>query len=150
RPFEQAFRAAGIPYQVIGGVAFYERREVKDVLAYLSLMINPKDDMAFSRVVNIPARGVGATSVDHLVIAARERGIPVLAMAREARSVSELKEKALRGLDRFTGLLDELAELRRESAEEVLRQVVDRAGYREHLMAESRDGGDERVANVDE
>ena len=74
RPFEQAFRAARIPYQIVGGVAFYERQEVKDVLAYLNLMVNPKDDLAFLRVVNVPPRGLGKTSVETLTAAAREQG----------------------------------------------------------------------------
>ena len=73
RPFEQAFRSARIPYQIVGGVAFYERQEVKDVLAYLNLMVNPKDDLAFARVVNVPPRGLGKTSIEHLAAAARER-----------------------------------------------------------------------------
>ena len=85
RPIEQAFRSARIPYQVVGGVAFYERQEIKDVLAYLNLMVNPKDDMAFARVVNVPPRGLGKTSIEHLTAAARERGIPLLAMARRGR-----------------------------------------------------------------
>ena len=71
RPFEQAFRAARIPYQIVGGVSFYERQEVKDVLAYLNLMANPKDDLAFARVVNVPPRGLGKTSLD---IWSRRRG----------------------------------------------------------------------------
>ena len=67
RPIEAAFRSAKIPYQIVGGFSFYERQEVKDILSYLSLMVNPKDDLAFARVVNVPPRGVGKTSLDHLV-----------------------------------------------------------------------------------
>ena len=74
RPFEQAFRAAQIPYQIVGGVSFYERQEVKDVLAYLNLMVNPKDDLAFVRVVNVRPAGLGKTSLDTSSSAARERG----------------------------------------------------------------------------
>ena len=74
RPIEQAFRGARIPYQVVGGVAFYERQEVKDVLAYLNLIVNPKDDLAFARVVNVPLRGIGKTSLEHLA-AARASGV---------------------------------------------------------------------------
>ena len=59
RPIEAAFRSAQIPYQIVGGVSFYERQEVKDVLSYLNLMVNPKDDLAFARVVNVPPRGAG-------------------------------------------------------------------------------------------
>ena len=104
RPIEQAFRSARIPYQVVGGVAFYERQEIKDVLAYLNLMVNPKDDMAFARVVNVPPRGLGKTSIEHLTAAARQRGVPLLAMAREAGSVSAIKDKAGRGLRRLRPL----------------------------------------------
>jgi DNA helicase-2/ATP-dependent DNA helicase PcrA len=150
RAFEQSFRAARIPYQVVGGVAFYERAEIKDVLAYLNLMINPKDDMAFARVVNVPARGVGRTSLDHLVAAAGQRGIPLLAMARQAGSIAALKEKAVRGLEGFTRLIDELAALREGSAEEVLRQLLARTGLREYLLAESRENSEDKAANLDE
>src|SRR5262249_51194514 len=78
RNFESAFRAAKIPYQGVGGVSFYERQEVKDVLAYLSLMANPKDDLAFARVVNVPPRGVGATTLEKLNERAGALGIPLL------------------------------------------------------------------------
>ncbi len=71
RPLEQAFRALKIPHQIVGGVAFYERQEVKDVVAYLSLLVNRKDDLAFARIVNVPPRGLGKTSLEHLVTAAR-------------------------------------------------------------------------------
>ena len=88
RAFEQAFRAAKIPYQVVGGVSFYERQEVKDVLAYLNLMANPKDDLAFARVVNVPPRGLGKTSLDHLRPRPRALGVPLLAMARRGAGPS--------------------------------------------------------------
>jgi DNA helicase-2/ATP-dependent DNA helicase PcrA len=94
RNFEMAFRAARIPYQVVGGVSFYERQEVKDVLAYLNLLANPKDDVAFGRVVNVPPRGLGKTSLDHLADRARALGLPLLAMARQAQAVPGLKDKA--------------------------------------------------------
>jgi DNA helicase II / ATP-dependent DNA helicase PcrA len=150
RPIEQAFRSARIPYQVVGGVAFYERQEIKDVLAYLNLMVNPKDDMAFARVVNIPPRGLGKTSIEHLTAAARLRGIPLLAMARAAGSVPAIKDKAGRGLEDFAGLIDELAALRDRPAEEVVNELLARIDYREHLKADTRDNGEDRLANLDE
>jgi DNA helicase-2/ATP-dependent DNA helicase PcrA len=150
RAFEQAFLAARIPYQVIGGVAFYERAEIKDILAYLNLMLNPKDDMAFARVVNVPPRGVGKTSLDYLAAAARQREIPLLAMARQAASIPALKDKARRGLESFTRLLDELAPLAGAPAERVLRRLLEKTGYREHVLADSRGNSDERAANLDE
>jgi DNA helicase II / ATP-dependent DNA helicase PcrA len=150
RPIEQAFRGARIPYQVVGGVAFYERQEVKDVLAYLNLIVNPKDDLAFARVVNVPLRGIGKTSVEHLAAAARERGIPLLAMARQAGTVPALTGKAARGLEEFTRLIDELTAWRDRPAEEVVAELLKRTNYREHLAAEKRDNGNDRSANLDE
>src|SRR6185437_6821030 len=121
RNFESALRAARIPYQVVGGVSFYERQEIKDVLAYLSLMANPKDDLAFLRVVNVPPRGVGKTTLDHLTERSRALGLPLLAMARQAQAVPGLKDKAMRSLRDFGMLMDELTALRDQTAEEVTR-----------------------------
>jgi DNA helicase-2/ATP-dependent DNA helicase PcrA len=149
RPFEQAFRTCGIPYQIVGGVAFYERLEVKDVLAYLNLIINPKDDMAFARVVNVPPRGLGKTSLDRLVLAARERNLPLLAAARSASTIPALKEKAGRGFEEFAQLIDDLAAFKDAPADELIRQLLTHTGYREHLKGESR-GGEDRLANLDE
>ena len=125
RPIEQAFRSARIPYQIVGGVAFYERQEIKDVLAYLSLMVNPKDDMAFARVVNVPPRGLGKTSIEHLIAAARERGVPLLEMARQATSDHRpSRTRPGAALEDFTRLIDELAALRDGSAEEVILKLL--------------------------
>jgi DNA helicase-2/ATP-dependent DNA helicase PcrA len=150
RPLEQAFRSAKIPYQIVGGFSFYERQEVKDVLSYLNLMANPKDDLAFARIVNVPARGLGKTTLDHLVRAARERGIPLLAMARDARQVEGLKEKAVRGLGDFTRQVDGLVEHSDRSADQVILQILERTGYRDYLADDSRDHGEDRLANLDE
>ncbi|MBX6312406.1 MAG: UvrD-helicase domain-containing protein, partial [Isosphaeraceae bacterium] len=150
RPFEAALRAAKIPYQIVGGVSFYERQEIKDVLAYLNLMINPKDNVAFARVVNVPPRGIGKGSLDRLEARARDLGLPLLAMAREAAAVPGLKEKAARGLRDFALLMDELAALRDHAAEEVLRKLLDLSGYHRFLEGDAKDGGDDRLANVDE
>ena len=101
RNFETAFRAARIPYQVVGGMSFYERAEVKDVLAYLSLINNPKDDVAFLRVVNVPPRGVGETSLEKLVERAQALDIPLLTMARQSTDVPGLKDRADQRPPRF-------------------------------------------------
>ena len=134
----------------MGGVSFYERAEVKDVMAYLNLLTNPKDDNAFIRVVNVPPRGLGKTSIDHLTTAARQRGIPLLAMARQARLVTAIKDKAGRGLEDFAGLIDDLSAFRDRAAEEVIRELLDKTEYRQHLANESRDDGNDRLANLDE
>ena len=149
RGLEQAFRMAKIPYQVVGGVSFYERQEIKDVLSYLNLMANPKNDLAFGRVVNVPPRGIGKTTLEKLGERAESLGIPLLAMAREATAVPGLKDRAARSLRDFGLLMDELVALRDHAAEEVIRRLLTLSGYREALAAEGGPGED-RLANLDE
>ena len=150
RVLEGAFRQAKIPYQIVGGVSYYERQEVKDVLAYINLLANPKDDVSFSRVVNVPPRGIGKTTLDHLSARANGLGLPMLAMAKEAANVPAIKEKAARSLRDFSLLLDELTALKDHSAEEVIRRLLDLTGYRAALAAETDGKGEERLANLDE
>ena len=149
RGLEQAFRSAKIPYQIIGGVSFYERQEIKDVLSYLSLMANPKNDVAFGRVVNVPPRGIGKTTLDKLKERAEALNLPLLAMAREASAVPGLKDRAARSLRDFAMLMDELVALRDHSAEEVIRRLLTLSGYREALAADGP-AGEDRLANIDE
>ncbi|AMV39751.1 ATP-dependent helicase [Planctomyces sp. SH-PL62] len=150
RTFEQAFRSARIPYQIVGGVSFYERQEVKDVVSYLNLINNPKDDIALSRVVNVPPRGLGKTSFEHLIGFARQHGLTLLDAARRAREVPGLKEKAIRSFTDFVTLFDELAGLRDHPAEVVILQTMEKTGYRQHLKDESRGEGEDRLANLEE
>ena len=150
RNFEGAFRAAKIPYQVVGGMSFYERTEVKDVLAYLSLMVNPKDDVAFTRVVNVPPRGVGATSMEKLGERARALEIPLLAMARQAPNVPGLKDRAGNALRDFGLLIDELTAIKDQTAEEVMRKLLTLTGYHKFLADEGKGSGEDRLANIDE
>ena len=150
RGFETALRAAKVPYQVVGGVSFYERQEIKDVLAYLNLLANPKDDISFARAVNVPPRGVGKTSLDHLASRAEALGLPLLAMGRQAAAVPGMKDKAARALRDFAMLMDELNALRDHPAEEVIRRLLNLSGYHKHLEKDAKDGGEDRLANVDE
>ncbi len=149
RNLESALRGASVPYQVVGGTSFYDRQEVKDVLAYLSLLANPKDDLAFLRVVNNPPRGLGKTSLDRLAARARELSLPLAAMARQGQAVPGIKDKAARGLRDFSMLMDELVSIRDHTAEEVTRRVLALSGYAEMLKAAGKEG-EERLANIDE
>lgn len=150
RPIEAALRAAKVPYQVVGGVSFYERQEIKDVLAYLNLLANPKDDVAFERVVNVPPRGIGKTTMERLSDRARTLGIPLLAMAREAHNVPGIRDRMARALRDFGLLMQELSALRDHAAEEVLRKVLSLSGYHEYLAADTKGANEDRLANVDE
>ncbi len=101
RALEDAFRVRGIPYQIVGGVRFYERREIQDVLGYLRLISNPLDEDAFQRVVNYPRRGIGGTSLERLVPFAREKGIGLLEAASVATTAPDVPTAGGRALEAF-------------------------------------------------
>ena len=149
RPFEDALRRARIPYRIVGGVRFYERREIKDVLAYLQLAVNPADEAAFSRAVSWPRRGVGGVTLDRLRSAAAGRGVHLLQAAEMARDIPDLPPAGARALVDFAAGVSALAELARDAtAEEVVRECIRSFGVVQALEPEE-DGAD-RIANVTE
>lgn len=109
RTLETALARLKVPFQVAGGVAFFERMEVKDLLGYLRLIENPKDRVAFLRVVNTPTRGIGKSSIDKLVRWADANGLSLLDAARHSGQVTDLPKKAATQLRVFAGLIDEFA-----------------------------------------
>jgi DNA helicase-2/ATP-dependent DNA helicase PcrA len=151
RSLEESLRREGLPYRIVGGQRFYERREVKDVLAYLRLVANPADDEAFLRIVNVPKRGIGDASIARLAEHARTRGVPLLAAAAEAEGVDSLRGAASRALAALAALLQKLAALadKEISLDELLRMAVAETGLVEALREEGPDG-EERIANVEE
>src|SRR5690349_3806092 len=110
RPLEEAFRFRGIPYRLIGAISFYERREVKDLLAYLRLIANPADDEAFLRVVNVPRRGIGDASLAVLGKSAAAWQKPLLESARRAGAITDLRPNVRDALAGVASLLDRLRE----------------------------------------
>jgi DNA helicase II / ATP-dependent DNA helicase PcrA len=150
RGLEQAFVKEPIPFQIVRGLAFFDRKENRDVLAYLRLLLNPRDDVSFLRVVNEPARGVGKVSLDHLGKYAQERELSLLSAAAQAEKIPALKGKASAALRDFAQLMRELQDLRDAQPDEVIRQALDRTGYR-RMLQRSRDEDDqERLANIEE
>ena len=106
RAFEERFLRIGMPYRVIGGLRFYERLEIRDAVAYLRIVTQPGDDLAFERVVNTPRRGIGPATLQALHLRARERRLPMLAAAREALAAGAIRGRAGSGLAAFVGDLD--------------------------------------------
>jgi ATP-dependent DNA helicase UvrD/PcrA len=150
RPFEEAFRFRGIPYRLIGAISFYERREVKDLLAYLRLIANPADDEAFLRVVNVPRRGIGEASLAVLGQAAAGWQKPLLEAARRAGSVTELRPTVREALMSVASLLDRLREsVGKADPATALETILATTGYEQHL-AEEGDEAIERIENVRE
>ncbi len=150
RPLEEAFRFRGIPYRLIGAISFYERREVKDLLAYLRLIANPADDEAFLRVVNVPRRGIGDASLAVLGQAAAGWRKPLLEAARRAGSVTDLRPNVREALSGVAALLDRLREaVGQADPATALETILATTGYEQYLADEGAEGM-ERIENVRE
>jgi len=152
RVFEELLRSHAIPYRVVGGMRFFERAEVKDLLGYLRLLLNPTDDVSCLRIVNVPARGIGKTTIDKLTAEATRRGISVFAAMRELVASSELPKAAQAKVDGFIALIDGL---RRDIAEGgsvavVARDIIERTGYEAMLRADDSPESDARLENLGE
>jgi DNA helicase II / ATP-dependent DNA helicase PcrA len=150
RTLEQAFIQRRVPYQIVRGLAFYERKENKDVLAYLRLLLNPRDDLSFQRVVNEPARGIGKVSLEHLQTYAEPRELSLLAAAAEVHKIPAIKGKAAGGLRDFARILYDLQKHVEDSPADLLRLVIERSGYSAMLKASGDEDDLERLANIEE
>jgi DNA helicase-2/ATP-dependent DNA helicase PcrA len=150
RAVEEAFRRAAIPYQVIGAVGFYERREVKDLIAYLRLLVNPSDNEAFMRAVNVPRRGIGMASLAILHANAASWSKSLLDTAAVADRIVELRPLAKRALQDFAGLVERLrAGIANIPPATVLERVLEAIEYESYLAQEGLEGM-ERLENVRE
>ncbi|HET7470204.1 MAG TPA: 3'-5' exonuclease, partial [Gemmatimonadales bacterium] len=150
RALEEAFRRAGIPYRLIGAISFYERREVKDLLAYLRLITNSADDEAFLRAVGVPKRGLGETSLSILQRTAAQWSKPLLATARGAEAITDLRPNVREAFRRFADLIDGLTQRTGQlPPADVLEQVIGAIDYEAVLHAEGPEGED-RWENVRE
>ncbi len=138
RVLEEAFMRFGIPYKVVGGTRFYDRREIKDAMGYLRAVVNPADEVSIKRVLNVPKRGVGETSVAKLDAFAKADGITFAEAMRHAQEAG-LTGPAARGVESFVRLLDEMSLLAAEEGTgpgDLLQAVMDGSGYLAELEAE--------------
>lgn len=150
RALEDAFRRRNIPYRLVGAVRFYDRREIRDIMAYLKLVANPADDEAFRRAVNVPKRGLGEATIMLLVERAQREGVPLLTIASRADIVAELRPAARTALTDFVSLVQRLRTAAVDSAvDELLRDLAASIKYADHLRAEGPEG-QERIENVRE
>jgi ATP-dependent DNA helicase UvrD/PcrA len=149
RALEEAFRRAGVPYQLIGAISFYERREVKDLLAYLRLVANPSDNEAFLRAVGIPRRGLGETSLALLGQMASQWGKSLLDTARIADRIPDLRPNVREAFRAFAGLIDGAAQLQQRPPADLLEHIIRAIDFEAVLHAEGPEGAD-RWENVRE
>src|SRR5262249_4506819 len=151
RVLEDALRALGLAYHIVGSVRFYERKEIKDALAYLRLVANPDDDLAFGRAVGVPPRGIGKTTLARLAEAAERDGVSLLAPSGGAASAA-IGGKAGRALGAFAGLREQLVARLAEPRPlaERVSAAIDAAGLREALRQERTAEAESRLENLDE
>ena len=150
RVIEEAFLQVGIPYRVFGGLKFYERKEIKDVLSYLRLIANPDDDISLRRVINVPKRGIGDTSLDKLQALADRYGTSLYGALGRADEAG-VSGKALRSLALFVQILETLIKQRPFlSVTELTESLLSRIGYREMLKGEKTLEAEARLENLDE
>ncbi len=150
RGLEHSLRQYSIPYQMVNGVEFYQRKEIKDMLAYLHLINNPRDNGAMLRIINTPVRGIGKSTINRLRQHANERGQCVLAAAREAGLISDLPKRAAVAVAKFVNMFDRLQLTALSPVEEILGRVLSETGYDEALKGTESEEDEERLANIQE
>jgi DNA helicase-2/ATP-dependent DNA helicase PcrA len=152
RALEEALRKLNIPYRVYGGISFYQRKEVKDVLAYFRLIINPNDEDAFQRTVNFPPRGIGDTTMNRLQVAANERGVTLWEASLNAHNLQiGIPAAALNRLKEFTLMIQSFsAQLYKLNAFEMGEKLVNQSGLRKFYFEDGTPDGLSRRENVEE
>src|SRR5262245_35264981 len=150
RQIEHALREHVVPYQIVNGLEFYQRKEIKDILAYLHLLNNPRSDVALLRIINTPARGIGKATIDRLRDFARMNGLPLLEAARRAGIVEGLSKKSAVAVAKFVAMFDRLGEVIHGAIEEIVGLVLSETGYREVLENSESEEEQDRLANLEE
>jgi len=149
RPLEEQLRRRNIPYQVFGGISFYQRKEIKDLLAYLRLLVNPSDDVAFARIINYPKRGIGAKTISVIVAFARDNGLSMCQVAGKANQYPELSGK-LNRIGPFMELIERYrARVLEEPVDLVTQDLVEELKLIPELMTDDPIVGQTRVENIE-
>ncbi|MGI8508533.1 MAG: ATP-dependent helicase [Gemmatimonadaceae bacterium] len=149
RSVEDALRKRAVPYRLVGAVRFYDRREIRDLMAYLKLIANPADNEAFRRAVAIPKRGLGDTTIETLAVAARAAGVPMLTAATRPELLGDMRPAARMGLATFAEMIGRFrAAAQTSSVDELLRDLVDALKYGDYLKADAPEQARDRIDNV--
>ncbi|GHT45014.1 DNA helicase [Planctomycetales bacterium] len=152
RNLEHALRSQKIPFQLIRGLEFFNRKEVKDVLAYLRVIFNPADTVSLTRIINEPARGIGKTTLQKLANRANELGVATLNIARDIDTFAGVAVKTKKAVQQFVALMDRLSDL---SAQEypvasLIEAVLNESGYRKQYAESESEEDQERLENIEE
>jgi DNA helicase-2/ATP-dependent DNA helicase PcrA len=151
RAIEEAFMARGIPYKIIGGFKFYERKEIKDMVAYLKLVYNPVDNQSLKRVINEPKRSIGATTIKKLEDAAMEHSISMFSVIDNIEAYSEFNSKLQQKLKEFASIVNNAANRQRElKLSEFVAEYIEKTGYIAALKEENTEEAEARIENIQE
>ena len=151
RAIEEVLVSRGIPYRIVGGLKFYERREIKDMLAYLRVIENPEDSVSLERIINVPRRGIGDSTLAAARSLAQEKGLPLLAGVQMAAESVELAARARNALADFLATMGRLQPLRGErTVSQIVRAVLDETGYLTDLEREQTIEAEGRIENLKE
>jgi len=149
RSLEDALRKQALPYRLVGAVRFYDRREIRDLMAYLKLIANPSDNEAFRRAIAVPKRGLGDTTVETLADIATDAGISMLAAAGRPDLLTSLRPAARSGLGEFASLIAGFREeAKTSSVDELLRNLIDVLRFGDYLQADNPEQARDRIENV--
>ena len=151
RPFEETLVRSRIPYTIVGGLKFYDRKEIKDVLAYLRAIVNPFDTLSLLRVINTPRRGVGKATIDALVNAAQQLSLPLWEILNDETSANTLAGRSAKGVNSFAQLIRHWQEqVETVPASEIVQGVMEDSGYIRELQNQGTDESLERLQNLQE
>ena len=150
RSIERALRAHQIPFQMVRGQEFYQRKEIRDVLAYCQQINNPLDDVALQRTINTPARGIGKKTIERISDYAIHHGLAMLDAAREVVQIEGLAKRAITAVTKYVTIVDKIVRYAGQPVEEVIGAVLSESGYREHLASSDDEEDHNRLANIEE
>ena len=151
RPFEEFLVRNQIPYTVVGGMKFYDRKEIKDVIAYLRVIANPADTVSLQRIINTPRRSIGRTTIDNLVNAAHELGITLWEILSDQTSVNTLAGRSAKAVNNFAQMIQDCqAKAATVSVTELLQELLNQSGYIQDLENQGTEEAEDRIQNVQE
>jgi DNA helicase-2/ATP-dependent DNA helicase PcrA len=152
RLIEDYLRKAGIPYKIIGGIKFYDRKEIKDLIAYLRVLVNPDDSISLLRIINVPARGIGKTSINKLISISEKDKKSLYNVLKNIDSIMELNSGLKKKIKDLVDLIEDLRAMEKEGVKIslILRGIIDRTSYIDFLKTKNAYESDERIDNISE
>jgi len=151
RSIEEAFRKNDIPYRIIGGLKFYDRKEIKDIMAYLKLICNPYDDISLQRIINEPKRSIGKTTLSKVIDFAAQTEESIYNVLLDAGFIPGLSARNVTSINKFTTLINEFMELKEElTVSEMIRKIIDETGYMKALEKNKDTESESRIENLKE